>query len=62
MRRRLWLTVLILYALAALADLGWQLVDSDSRGEPIGPASIAVAFAGGLFWPFDIVARLLLAR
>ena len=61
LRRRLWLAALCLYALAALADMAAHLNEVARAGEPIAP-NIPVAFAAGLFWPVDLVARILLAR
>ena len=61
LRRRLWLAALCLYALAALADMAAHLNEVARTGEPIAP-NIPVAFAAGLFWPVDLVARILLAR
>ena len=61
LHRRLWLAALCLYALAALADMAAHLNEVGRAGEPIAP-NIPVAFAAGLFWPVDLVARILLAR
>jgi hypothetical protein len=62
LRRRLWLAALCLYGAAAVADMAAHLTDDRRAGERIGPANIPVAFAAGLFWPADLVARSLLAR
>ena len=62
-RRRLWLVGLWLFALAGAADAAVYL-----RGETLAgqgwwtPDNLAVAFSAGLFWPVDLIARLLLAR
>ena len=61
LRRRLWLAVLCLYAVAGIADMAAHLSENRRAGEPIA-ANIPVAFAAGLFWPADLVARILLAR
>jgi hypothetical protein len=60
-QRRLWALALVLYAAIGLADLGWRLDTFRRAGEPMA-ANIPVAFAAGLFWPADLVARILLAR
>jgi len=59
--RRLWLAALCLYAAIGLFDLAARLHEVRREGEPIAP-NIPVAFAAGLFWPADLVARILLAR
>ena len=63
MSRAAWLAVLWLYAAAAAGDFALHL-DADRRADRdwLAPASLAVAFSASLFWPVDIVARLLLAR
>jgi len=62
MTRRGWVVVLVLYAAAGLVD-GAARVTAEQRatGAPLGLATIAVGFSAGLFWPIDLVARLLLA-
>jgi hypothetical protein len=60
MKRRIWLIVLVLYLVAATADAGYRIVDARRTGFKIDPATFAVAFCAGLFWPIDIVARPLL--
>jgi len=60
MKRRVWLIVLVLYAVAAVADSAVRVAEARRIGEPMGPATFAVAFCAGLFWPIDIVARPLL--
>lgn len=60
-RRRLWLVALVLYAAIGLADMGWRLDQVWRAGEPVAE-NLPVAFAAGLFWPADLVARILLAR
>ena len=54
--------MLVLYATAGLID-GVVRITAEQRatGAPIGLATIAVGFSAGLFWPLDLVARLLLA-
>jgi hypothetical protein len=61
--RRLWLAALLLYGAAALADIGAHLTADEQAARPwYAPASLAVAFSAGLFWPVDIVAEHLLSR
>ena len=61
-RRWAWLIALCLYAAAGVAEMALHLVEQHRRPEGLGPADTIVAFAGGLFWPVDLVARALLAR
>jgi hypothetical protein len=61
-RRRLWLAALCLYGAIAVADFSTRLFEDRQSGERISPANAIVAFAAGLFWPADIVARILAAR
>jgi hypothetical protein len=61
MKRRVWLIVLVLYLAAAAVDTGYRIVEASRIGFKIDPATLAVAFCAGLFWPVDIVARPLLA-
>ena len=62
MSRRGWVIALWLYAAAGLADGSARVVEEHrATGAPVGPATIAVGFCAGLFWPLDLVARLLLA-
>jgi hypothetical protein len=62
MRRRVWLAVLILYALAGIADGVGRINEPLASGNhPNTLSRLAVAFCAGLFWPIDIVARSLLA-
>jgi hypothetical protein len=61
--RRFWLAVLWLYAIAAAGDMAAHLHDDSAAGQDWrAPDNLAVAFSAGLFWPVDLVARLLLAR
>jgi hypothetical protein len=62
MKRRIWLVVLCLYAIAGIVD-GVSRAKGASRSAdaPVGPATVAVAFCAGLFWPLDIAVRQLLA-
>lgn len=60
MKRRVWLLVLVLYLAAAVADTGYRIVEASRIGLKIDPATFAVAFCAGLFWPIDLVARPLL--
>ena len=61
LRRRLWLAALCVYAAIGFIDMAARLHEVGQAGEPIAP-NIPVAFAAGLFWPADLVARVLLAR
>ncbi len=61
-RRRLWLFILSVYAVAALGDMTYHLIDDLGTGNrKIEFSELAVAFSAGLFWPLDIVAMALLA-
>jgi hypothetical protein len=60
MKRRVWLTVLILYLAIAAADSSYRVVEASRVGFKIDTGVLAVAFCAGLFWPIDIVARPLL--
>jgi hypothetical protein len=63
MRRRLYLIGLCLYGLVAVADAAVHLaMHYGANGDFLSPASLAVAVSAGLFWPLDLVARVLLAR
>jgi hypothetical protein len=58
MRRRIWLAVLVLYALAGIADGASRMTAPTAGGAHTNIlSSLAVAFCAGLFWPIDIVAR-----
>jgi hypothetical protein len=61
--QRLWLLALCLYALAAAGDVAAHL-DADRRAGAawIAPGHLIVSFSAGLFWPVDLVARVLLGR
>jgi hypothetical protein len=62
MSRRAWAIVLVLYAAIGLADASARVVEEHrATGVAVGPATIAVGFSAGLFWPLDLVARLLFA-
>jgi hypothetical protein len=60
MKRRVWLIVLVLYLAGAVADTGYRIVETARIGFKIDPATVAVAFCAGLFWPIDLIARPLL--
>lgn len=61
MSRRGWLIVLCLYAIAVVIDVAAHLREDRHLGTgTIGYSEVAVAFAAGLFWPADLVARFLL--
>lgn len=63
MSRRVWLVGLWLYAILAAADAAVHLrADTLSGQDWRAPDNLAVAVAAGLFWPVDLVARLLLVR
>ena len=63
MGRRLWLLALCLYAIAAVADAALHLRQDVRSGQDWrAPDNLAVAFSAGLFWPVDLLARLLLGR
>ena len=63
MSRRVWLVGLSLYAIAAVADAAIFLRDEARAGQDWrAPDNLAVAVSAGLFWPVDLVARVLLAR
>jgi hypothetical protein len=63
MSRRVWLVGLSLYAIAAVADAAIFLRDETRAGQDWrAPDNLAVAVSAGLFWPVDLVARVLLAR
>ena len=54
--------MLWLYAIIAVGDFALHIVADHQADEPLFSfASITVAFAGSLFWPLDIIARLLLS-
>jgi hypothetical protein len=61
--RRLWLLAIVLYGVAALADISSHLA-ADSRDDETwhDPANLAVAVSAGLFWPVDLIAEHLLSR
>jgi hypothetical protein len=61
-RRRLWLVALCLYAAVAAADFSIRLLEDRRPGERISLPNAIVAFAAGLFWPADVVARILSGR
>jgi hypothetical protein len=63
MSRRVWLAALLLYTIAAAADIAVHL-DEQRRGGGnwLVPANLAVAVSASLFWPIDLVAQLLVAR
>jgi hypothetical protein len=63
MSRRVWLVALWLYAILAAADIAVHLGEDHRAGQDWrAPHNLAVAVAAGLFWPIDLVARLLLPR
>jgi hypothetical protein len=60
MRRRAWLVALCLYAVAVVADIAVHLREDRQLGAgTIGYSEVTVAFAAGLFWPADLIGRLL---
>jgi hypothetical protein len=63
MSRLVWLVALCLYAIVAVADAAVHLREDTLSGQDWrAPDNLAVAVSAGLFWPVDLVARLLLAR
>jgi hypothetical protein len=60
MTRRIPLILLVLYLAAAAIDATARVGEAVRAGEKMGPAVLAVAVCGGLFWPIDLVARPLL--
>jgi hypothetical protein len=63
MSRRLWLAALLLYSIAAAADMASHLADDSKAGRDWrAPASLSVAFSASLFWPADLVVRALLGE
>ena len=63
MGRRAWLVGLVLYAIAGAADAAIFLRNEAGAGQDWrAPDNLAVAFSAGLFWPVDLMARLLLGR
>ena len=63
MSRRVWLAALLLYALGAAADIAFHSYADARAGQNwLDPANLVVAFSAGLFWPIDLLARLLLGR
>ena len=63
MRRRVWLAALWLYAILAVADTAVHLNEDRLAGQDWrAPDNLAVAVSAGLFWPVDLVAKVLLAR
>jgi len=60
---RVWLVALSLYAIAAVADVAVHLgADRRAGRDWVMPDNLAEAVSASLFWPVDLVARLLLAR
>jgi hypothetical protein len=58
-----WLLALWVYALAAMADVAYQLDDDRRAGRDwLTPANLVVTVSAGLFWPVDLVAQWLLGR
>lgn len=63
MSRRVWLVALWVYALAAAADVAFQLNEDRQAGRDwLTPANLVVTVSAGLFWPVDLVAHQLLGR
>ena len=61
MLRRVWLIALCLYALSALADGALHLREDVRAGQDWRAAdNLAVATSAALFWPLDLLARILL--
>ena len=63
MSRRVSLLALCLYGLAAIGDAALHLREDVQAGQDWRAVdNLAVAVSAGLFWPADLVARLLLGR
>jgi hypothetical protein len=63
MSRRLWLAILVLYAIAGVTDGARRFAETPVAGShPSAAARLPVAFCAGLFWPIDLAARWLQAR
>jgi hypothetical protein len=60
MSRRVWLAIVVLYLAIAAVDSGYRVVEAGRVGFKIDSGVLVVAFCAGVFWPIDIVARLLL--
>jgi len=60
MKFRLSLIVLVLYLTAGVIDGVVRVHEATAAGQKFGLAALAVAYCAGLFWPIDLVARLLL--
>jgi hypothetical protein len=61
MKRRIWLIALLLYAAAGIADGAYHLMAPKYATDRSNIfVALPVAFAAGLFWPIDIIARPLL--
>jgi len=55
--------MLLLYAAMGLADMALHLRDGSRSGLSWrAPANLTVAFSAGLFWPADLISRILLSR
>jgi hypothetical protein len=61
-RRSVWLSALLLYALAAGGDFAYHLSNLRSENLAIEVSQIPVAFSAAMFWPVDLIAMLLLAQ
>ena len=60
--RSMWLTALLLYALAASGDFAYHLIEDLHTGnQTIEFSEILVAFSAAVFWPVDLIAMALLA-
>ena len=62
MHRLGWLAALLLYGAAAGGDFAYHLIgDLRTSDRVIAYSDVAVAFSAALFWPLDLVAKVLLA-
>jgi hypothetical protein len=54
----------VLYGVGIAVDLALRLLLTDlhASDRTVGPAGLAVAFQASLFWPVDLLFRVLLAR
>jgi len=62
-RGRFGRVAFVLYGVGIAIDLVLRLLTDLHAGDrTIGPAGLAVAFQASLFWPVDLLFRVLLAR
>ena len=62
LRHPVWRAALVLYAVAAIGDFAYHLLEElRTENEAIEISEVAVAFSAALFWPVDLIAMALLA-